>query len=366
MLFREYDFLNQNVKNRFVVAPMTRVSAEEDGQPNDTMKDYYTRFAKGGFGTIVTEGIYPDQSFSQGYSHQPGLATDIHADGWKPIVEAVHEEGTAIIAQLMHAGAQMQANRYSDESIAPSAVQPKGDQLSFYGGSGPFPVPRAMDEHDFREVKESFVHSALRAKEAGFDGVELHGANGYLLDQFLTDYFNLRNDEYGGSAENRVKFVLEVIEEVRAAVGEDYPVGIRISQAKAADGEHKWAGGEEEARTIFEALGNAPLDYVHTTDPDAAASSFGEDTKTLAEAAKLFSGLPVIANGKLTDPVKAAQLLKEGQADLIAIGTGALANPDLPNLIDKGEDLREFDFKEIMLPQANIKDHELNQNIFNG
>ncbi|SDJ36094.1 oxidoreductase [Salimicrobium halophilum] len=366
MLFREYDFLNQTVNNRFVVSPMTRISAEQDGRANDTMKEYYRRFAKGGFGTIITEGIYPDQSYSQGYNNQPGLASDVQADSWKPVVEAVHEEGSAIIAQLMHAGAQSQGNAYTDETIAPSAIQPKGEQLGFYGGSGPFPVPRAMDDHDFVEVKEGFVRSALRAKDAGFDGIELHGANGYLLDQFLTDYFNQREDEYGGSPENRLKFVLEVIEEVRAAVGEEYPVGIRISQAKVSDGEHKWAGGEEEARTIFEALGNAPLDYVHTTDADAAASSFGEDTKTLAEAAKLFSQLPVIANGKLQDPVKAAQLIKEGQTDLVAIGTGALANPDLPNLVDKGEDLREFDFEKILLPEAYVKDHELNQTIFNG
>lgn len=347
------------LNNRYIVAPMTRISAEEDGQANETMQRYYERFAKGGFSAIITEGIYPDDSYSQGYNNQPGLANADHLQAWKPVVEAVHNHDSLIIAQLMHAGGQSQGNAYTNESIAPSAIAPKGEQLAFYGGSGPFQTPKAMNEDDINQVKDAFVQSANRAKEAGFDGVELHGANGYLLDQFLTDYLNHREDQYGGSVENRVRLMIEVINEVRAAVGPDYLIGIRISQTKPSDSEHKWAGGEEEANEIFTALGNTSLDYIHVTNSDATTPAFGEDSLTLTQAAKEFGKLPVIANGKLGEPKKAENLLEKSHADLISLGTSALANPDLPNKIVKGKELKGFDFAKTLLPIAEIKDHEI-------
>ncbi|WLR47963.1 NADH:flavin oxidoreductase [Halobacillus litoralis] len=359
MLFDSYKLDSKKLDNRYVVAPMTRISAEADGRANDRMKKYYQRFAKGGFGAIITEGIYTDQSFSQGYNNQPGLTTDIQADAWKPVVKAVQDEGSIIIAQLMHAGGQSQGNAYTNETIAPSAIAPKGEQLGFYGGSGPFQTPRAMDDQDFDEVKMSFVDSARRAKEAGFDGVEIHGANGYLLDQFITDYLNKREDEYGGSVENRLRFVLEVVDEILAEVGEDFIIGIRISQGKVADQTHKWAGGEKEAKQIFGALGKMGLDYIHVTDGDATAPSFGEGSKTLAGAAKTYGGITVIANGQLQEKERAESLLDSGQADLVSIGTGALANPDLPNKVRDDVELNAFDFERILLPQAEVKDHEL-------
>ncbi|SDO27487.1 NADH:flavin oxidoreductase [Halobacillus aidingensis] len=359
MLFDSYHLDSKQLNNRYVVAPMTRISAEADGRANDRMKKYYQRFAKGGFGAIITEGIYPDTTFSQGYNNQPGIATDIQADAWKPVVNAVHEEGSIIIAQLMHAGGQSQGNAYTDETIAPSAIPPKGEQLGFYGGSGTFQTPRAMDDQDFLEVKKDFVAAARRAKEAGFDGVEIHGANGYLLDQFLTDYLNKREDEYGGTVENRLRFVLEVVDEILAEVGEDFIIGIRISQGKVADQTHKWAGGEKEAEQIFGALGKTGLDYIHVTDGDATAPSFGEGSKTLAGAAKTYGGITVIANGQLQEQERAESLLESGQADLVSIGTGALANPDLPNKVRDKDELNAFDFEKILLPQAEVKDHEL-------
>ena len=363
MLFDSYKLDDKKLDNRYVVAPMTRISAEADGRANDRMKNYYQRFAKGGFSTIISEGVYTDTTFSQGYNNQPGLATDIQADAWKPVIEAVHEEGSLMIAQLMHAGGQSQGNAYTDETIAPSAIAPKGEQLGFYGGSGPFQTPKAMDDQDFLEVKMDFVNSARRAKEAGFDGVEIHGANGYLLDQFLTDYLNKREDEYGGSVENRLRFVLEVVDEVIAEVGEDFIIGIRISQGKVADQAHKWAGGEKEAEEIFGALGKTGLDYIHVTDGDASAPSFGEGTKTLTAAAKTYSGITVIANGQLQDQEKAENLLDSAQADLIAVGTGALANPDLPHKVRDGVELDGFDFEKTLLPQAEVKDHELKYDV---
>ncbi|ASN06296.1 oxidoreductase [Virgibacillus necropolis] len=358
-LFSTLEIKNKTLKNRYVVAPMTRISAEKDGRANETMKRYYERFAKGGFSAVITEGIYPDESYSPGYYNQPGLANDDHVEAWKPIVETVQNHGSLIIAQLMHAGGQSQGNAHTDETIAPSAIAPKGEQLGFYGGSGPFQTPKAMTKDDINQAKDAFVQSAIRAKDAGFDGIELHGANGYLLDQFLTDYLNHREDQYGGSLENRIRLMLEVINEVRAAVGPDYMIGIRISQIKVSDSEHKWTDGEKDAESIFTALGKTSLDYIHVTDGDATAPAFGEGTRTLAQAAKDFGKLPVIANGKLGEPVKAEKLLADGHADLISLGTSALANPDLPNKVAEEKELTKFDFANTLLPQAEIKDHEV-------
>ncbi|GGF25627.1 NADH:flavin oxidoreductase [Halobacillus andaensis] len=362
-LYSTFNFKDKTIDNRFVVAPMTRISAEDDGRANVTMKKYYERYAKGGFSTVISEGIYPDDKNSQGYYNQPGLANGSHTESWKPVVDAVQDNGALFIAQIMHAGGQSQGNPYTNETIAPSAVAPKGEQLEFYGGEGSFPQPRAMTEEDINQTKEAFVQSCLRAKEAGFDGVELHGANGYLLDQFLTDYLNQRDDQYGGSVDNRLRLIVELIEDVREVVGNEYIVGIRISQAKVADGEHKWAGGEKEAEQIFTKLGVTSLDYIHVTDADGAQPSFGEETRTLAQAAKEFSHLPVIANGQLGDPEKAETVLNNNEADLISIGTGALANPDLPHKVKKGIKLEEFDFQNTLLPKAYVKEHELEKEL---
>ncbi|PTL39079.1 NADH:flavin oxidoreductase [Alkalicoccus saliphilus] len=363
VLFTPSQIKNKTLANRFVVAPMTRISAERDGQANETMQHYYERYAKCGYSAVISEGIYLDESYSQGYNNQPGLANDAHTEAWKPVVRAVQDNGSLMIAQLMHAGGQSQGNIYTGETIAPSSAAPKGEQLSFYGGSGPFQTPKAAEMEDLQQIKAAFVQSALRAKEAGFDGVELHGANGYLLDQFLTDYLNDRKDAYGGSIENRLRLILEIIEEVREVVGESYIIGIRMSQIKVTDSEHKWAGGEKDAKIIFSALGNTSLNYVHVTDGDGSAPAFGENSRTLADAAKTYGKLQVIANGGLGTPEKAAAVIENNEADFVSLGTSALANPDLPNRVEKEKHLQEFDFENTLLPQAEIKEHELNQTI---
>ncbi|MDM5315167.1 NADH:flavin oxidoreductase [Fictibacillus sp. b24] len=352
------------LKNRYVVAPMTRVSADEDGKANEKMAHYYKRFANGGFAMVISEGIYTDTLHSQGYFNQPGLATEEHVEAWKPVVRAVKENGARMIAQLMHAGGQNQGNAYTETSIAPSAIAPKGEQLGFYHGSGPFKTPKAMDEKDVQNVIQSFASAALNAKRAGFDGVEIHGANGYLLDEFLTDYLNKRTDEYGPTLEKALTLFIKIIEAVREATGPDFLVGIRISQGKVSDQLYKWPNRENDAELIFSTLGNTQLDYIHVTDKDGTAPSFGEGTKSLAEAAKMYSNdKPVIANGYLHEFEKAEKLVNDQHANLISIGTGALANPDLPLLIEKDEALRPFQPQEILMPIADIKEAELHQEI---
>ncbi|MFI7741644.1 oxidoreductase [Kocuria rhizosphaericola] len=346
------------LENRVALAPMTRISATEDGLVTEKMVSYYEAFARGGFGLLVTEGIYPDTAHSQGYLHQPGIATDEQARSWAAVVEAVHGGGAKIFAQLMHAGSQSQGSRFAEATVGPSAVAPKGEQLGFYRGEGPYRVPEEITAEQMEEVRRSFVAAALRAEEAGFDGVEIHGANGYLLDQFLTDYLNRRTDEYGGSPENRVRFAAEICRAVREAVGPDTAVGIRISQAKVSDHDHRWAGGAEEAEVIFSTLAATGIDFLHTTEYKAYAPAFGEDGEPLAALAKRYSGLPVIANGHLDDPETAVSLLADGAADVVALGKAALANRNWPHRVRDGLPLADLD-ASLFAPVADVKDWEL-------
>ncbi|MFJ6077132.1 NADH:flavin oxidoreductase [Pseudarthrobacter sp. NPDC092419] len=346
------------LENRVALSPMTRVSATEDGHATEKMAAYYEAYARGGFSLLVTEGIYPDTAYSQGYLFQPGIATEEQAQSWTKVVDRVHAAGARIFAQLMHAGAQAQGNRFVDSSVGPSAVAPKGEQLAFYRGEGPYPVPAEITREQMDKVREGFVRAALHAKEAGFDGVEIHGANGYLIDQFLTHYLNQRTDEYGGSTENRVRFAAEISRAVREAVGPDMTVGIRISQAKVSDNDHRWSGGIEEAKVIFSTLGATGIDFIHTTEYRASAPAFGDSGPSLAALAKQYAGVPVIANGNLDDPEAAAALLRDGTADVVALGKAALANRNWPHRVRNGLPFDELN-PGIFAPVADVKDWEL-------
>ncbi|WP_202081488.1 NADH:flavin oxidoreductase [Caldalkalibacillus salinus] len=360
------------VGNRIGVAPMTRTSATETGVVTDQMVSYYHKFAKGGFGFIITEGTYTDDKYSQGYPDQPGIINQEQAQAWQKVTEAVHQDGSKIIMQLMHAGALSQGNRFTKETLAPSVVQPKGEQLGFYGGEGSFPTPKEATKEDIKHIIEGFVNAAQRAKEVGFDGVEIHGANGYILDQFLTDYTNQRTDEYGGAVENRVRLAVEVSEAVRDAVGDDFVVGIRISQGKVNDYHHKWADKEKEADIIFTQLGQTGLDYIHVTEyeawqpafpkgegTEATDAAFGDGGPTLAALAKKYSQRPVMANGSLHEPDKAQAIVEQGDADLVTIGRGALANGDWANKVKNDQGLEEFKPEKVLAPNAKIKGFEV-------
>jgi 2,4-dienoyl-CoA reductase-like NADH-dependent reductase (Old Yellow Enzyme family) len=358
-LFSEVTLGTIGLDNRAGVAPMTRTSATQEGLATDQMVSYYEKFARGGFGLVITEGIYPDDKYSQGYLDQPGIINDEQVQAWKKVVDAVHQAGSKIFAQLMHAGALSQGNRFVKETIGPSAVEPKGEQLGIYGGNGSFPTPKEATKQDITDVINGFVAAAKRAKEAGFDGVEIHGANGYILDQFMTDYTNQRTDEYGGSIENRVRLSIEVVKAVREAVRADFTVGIRISQGKVNDHTHKWAGKEQDAKIIFGQLDRSGVDFIHVTEYQAWQPAFSDGKgASLAKLAKKFGNVPVIANGNLQDPDKAKAILEKGEADVVTIGRGALANGDWVNKVKKGEQLDAFVPEKILSPDAKIKTFE--------
>ncbi|NRA21448.1 MAG: NADH:flavin oxidoreductase [Oceanospirillaceae bacterium] len=353
ILFKPSKIANTVINNRLAVAPMTRVSAEPDGKVGPLMKGYYENYAIGGFGLIITEGLYTDQLHSQAYLNQPGIATPAQADSWKPIIAAVHHQGAVLIAQLMHAGALSQYNHFSKPSIAPSAVQPKGEQMPAYHGEGAYKLPQAMTEQNIEEAVQGFVDAALRAKKAGFAGVEIHGANGYLLDQFLTEYTNQREDSYGGSLDNRLRIYQQILTAVRESVGESFIVGVRFSQKKVNDSQYVWAGGEEAAKSTFAMIKECGADYIHTTEPLLNNAAFGEG-ESLASLAKKYSGLPIIANGGVSDPQLATDVLESGQADFVALGTIALSNQDWPNLVKNSSIIKGFNFS-MLSPLADLE-----------
>ncbi len=342
-----------DLPNRSVVAPMTRISADENGVPTAQMAEHYAAFARGGFGLMITEGTHPDTKQSQGYRDQPGIATPEQVEGWRRVTEAVHAEGGRILLQIMHAGALVQDNRYTEETVAPSAVQPAGEMAGRYYGDGPFRMPREMTPAEIEEVIASFGIAAANAMDAGFDGVEIHGANGYLPVQFLTPGTNARTDEYGGSLENRLRFHREIMRAVVAGVAGRGIAGMRLSQSRSNDFTYKWEGGVDDARTIFTAMAEDGADFLHISTHTGFGEEFGSG-HSLAGLAKKFTDIPVIACGKLEDPTKAEQMLDEGEADLIAIARGAIGDPSWPKKLSRGEAPMPFD-PEMISPFATLE-----------
>ena len=354
-----FDIRGNVLKNRLTVAPMTRVSATEDGLATNTMRRYYARFAAGGFGLVIAEGLYTDLSHSQGYRNQPGMAEDKQAATWQAITDDAHAHNTRMFAQLMHAGALSQENRFRSWNVAPSPIRPKGEQMAFYYGTGAYPMPVALDEAGIAEVIEGFVAAATRAVHiAGFDGIEIHAANGYLLDQFLTAETNDRVDAWGGTVASRLALPVAVLRAVKAALGDAIPVGIRISQAKVNDYLSKWPGKQSDAQAIFGALADAGADFIHITEFEAWRPAFDGSTESLVKLAHQYApGVPIIANGSLGDAARANDALADG-ADIVAVGRTALANPDLPTLFESGVAPRPFD-PAILGPIADVKDSEI-------
>ncbi len=332
---------------------MTRVSAGVEGVPTPRMRPYYGDFARGGFGVVITEGTYTDTDASQGYEGQPGMVNDLQQDAWRVIADEVRLEGSVIIMQLMHAGAL--AQRAFGRTIAPTALRPRGEMMPDYGGHGPYPLPTEMTLDDLAAVRQGFVNAAKRASNAGFDGVEIHAANGYLLDQFNTWYTNLRVDEYGGSPDARIRYAAEIVSAVRAATPTEFIVGVRVSEAKVNDFDYRWPGGTDEATTIFSALARAGASYIHIAGEgrgfkDALAA--GEEP--FSSLARRVTGLPIIANGGLDDIDTADAVIAGDHADLVAIGRAALANPDWPRKVADGRPIASFE-KEMISPIASIE-----------
>jgi 2,4-dienoyl-CoA reductase-like NADH-dependent reductase (Old Yellow Enzyme family) len=336
MLFSPLSLGELELPNRLVMAPLTRVRAGKEGVPGPLVVEHYRQRAS--LGLIVSEGTYPTPA-GRSYPGQPGIVTPEQIAGWKKVTDAVHAEGGRMFAQIMHGG------RVSHEDItgghrvvAPSAIAVEGETRT-YTGKQAYPVPHELSTDELPVVIQEIVTASRNAIEAGFDGVELHSANGYLLHEFLAPNTNVRTDSYGGSPENRARFVIETVNAVVEALGANR-VGIRISP------EHHVQGIEEndaaDVRATYEVLVNsiAPLNLAYLSilhhDPS------GELVQDLRAH---FNGTFLVNTGfgLVTTREEAAALVADGHADAVVVGRPAIANPDLARRWRDGLPLNEPD-----------------------
>ncbi|WP_028644496.1 alkene reductase [Nocardioides sp. URHA0020] len=318
--------------NRIVMAPLTR-NRSKGTVPGDLAVEYYAQRASAGL--IITEGSQPSAR-GQGYLDTPGFHSPEQLAGWRRVADAVHANGGRIVAQLMHAGRVAHPdNTGGQEIIAPSAIAAPGEIVT-PNGQQAYPTPRAIETDEIPAVIEEFVSAARNAVEAGLDGVEVHGANGYLIHQFLAPGSNERTDEYGGSPANRARFAIEVIRAVADAIGADR-VGVRLSPA------HNIQGATEEDPDDVEATYAAVIDEIAPLGL-AYLSVLAQPRLDLVQRMRKDFGGVLIANdgfGVVTTAAMAQALLDEDVADAVAIGRLFLANPDLPKRWETGAELNE-------------------------
>jgi N-ethylmaleimide reductase len=330
------------LQNRVVMSPLTR-SRAIGNVPNDLMVEYYVQRAT--VGLIITEGTAPSPN-GLGYARIPGIYSAEQVAGWKKVTDAVHAKGAKIFNQFMHTGrvghpANLPAGA---KVVGPSAVAAAGDMWTDTDGMQPMPTPEVID---VKATIEEHVQSARNAIAAGFDGVELHGANGYLIEQFIRPNSNQRTDAYGGGVENRARFMLEVVEAVSAAIGKDR-VGIRLSPYGVFNDMPGYPEMEADYIYLAEKLNETGLLYIHLVDHSPMGAPEVPDS-IRAAIRKAFKGAIILSGGYFTAE-RAEADLAAGKADLIAFGRAALANPDLVERLKTGAPLNEPDMATFYTP----------------
>lgn len=346
-LFESYDLGGITLQNRAVMSPMTRNRSTSDNVPiSDLMATYYGQRASAGL--IITEGTSPSPN-GVGYPRIPAIYNEEQTNAWKPITKAVHEKGGRIFIQLMHTGRVGHPLNMpvGTEVLGPSAKSPAGTEMyTDKQGPQPIPVPKEMTQEDINHAIEEYVNAAKNAIEAGFDGVELHGANGYLIEQFINAGANERTDDYGGSYENRARFALEVAEATVAAIGKE-KVGIRFSPFGAFNDCMPF-GGEQEAYTFLaQKMKEIGLVYIHLVDHSAMGAP--EVPRSLKEAIRdAFGGTIIVSGGY--DFERANKDLEDGLGHLVAFGRPFLANPDLLERFKQGAELNQPNFDTFYTP----------------
>ncbi|MGL4603652.1 MAG: alkene reductase [Iodobacter sp.] len=330
-----------DLKNRMVMAPMTRCRTTQPGNiPNALMAGYYAQRASAGLMITEATQISPQ---GQGYSFTPGIYSEEQIAGWRLVTNAVHAAGGKIYLQLWHVGRMSHESFHNgDAPVAPSALSPQA-QVWVAGADGKgemldCPVPRALEVPEIQQIILDFRQGAINAMVAGFDGVEIHGANGYLIDQFLRSTSNIRQDSYGGCIENRIRFLIEVTGAIAGAIGAQH-VGVRLAPYITARG----MSCPEIIPAILQAaqrLNAVGIRYLHLSEAD------WDDAPQVPEFFRhqlkdVFTGLIMVAGGY--DPVKANAILHSGLADLVAFGRPFIANPDFPRRVAQGLTLAHFD-----------------------
>jgi len=325
--------------NRIFMAPLTRSRAQNDGTPSELAATYYAQRASAGL--IITEATSVSSSAGGAYLNTPGMYTDRHQDGWRQIADAVHAAGGRMFLQLWHVGRMGHPDISGVESVAPSAI--RADMTTHTpSGKQPLPVPRALDTAEIAGIVGDFRRAARRAVDAGMVGVEIHGANGYLLHQFASDVVNQRTDIYGGSAVNRARLTAEVIEAVVDEIGADR-VGLRLSPGNAA-GDMREIDEVSVYQELLERIEPLGLAYLHLLiDPDSA---------TFAALRSRWHGLLVLNTGREieTDFCRLEALTDWGVIGAAAVGRSFLANPDLIQRLIAGAELNEPDVSTFYAP----------------
>lgn len=329
ILFQPLQLGELTLPNRIIMAPLTRQRAGSVRVPNDLMCEYYVQRASAGL--ILTEATSVEP-MGVGYKDTPGIWSEAQVEGWKKVTNAVHAAGGRIFLQLWHVG------RISDPlfldgatPVAPSAVTPKG-HVSLVRPEKPYVTPRALETREVKAIVQTFKKGAQNAKAAGFDGVELHAANGYLIDQFLQTGTNQRTDEYGGKVENRARLLLEIVDELVAVWGAGR-VGVHLAPASDSH-DISDANPKETFGYVAKELGRRKIAFIFTRE--------GQREGYLTPHIKKEFGGVVIANQGL-DPGAAASLIQAGQADAAAWGKYFISNPDLPARIKNDRPLTPFD-----------------------
>jgi len=330
-LLSSYTLGDLTLPNRVLMGPMTRNRAPGT-VPTEMMATYYEQRASAGL--IISEATQVTP-LGQGYPATPGIHSDEQIAAWKKITDTVHEAGGRIFLQLWHVGRISHSSFHDgNRPVAPSPLTPEGETMTATGDMAPFEEPRALATGELPEIIEQFRHGAVCAKKAGFDGVEVHGANGYLLDQFLQSSTNHRSDRYGGSIENRARLLLEVTDAVIDVWGADR-VGVRLSPGGSFNSMHD-DDPHETWTYAAEQLAARDVVYLHTIE---AALDDGTQASSLVRNA--FGGTHIVCGGY--DRASGEEALQEGRADLMAYARYFLANPDLPRRFAEGAPLNAWD-----------------------
>ncbi|TGM37377.1 alkene reductase [Leptospira biflexa] len=343
-LYQKTKLGNLELKNRVVMAPMTR-SRSINNIPGDLVATYYEQRSEAGL--IITEGTSPSPN-GLGYARIPGIFSKEQTAGWKKVTEKVHNKGSKIFVQLMHTGRighELNLPK-SAKVMGPSAIMAKGKMWTDSDGMLDHPTPLEMSKEEILSTIEEFVDASKNAIAAGFDGVELHAANGYLLEQFLHPSANQRTDEYGGSIENRIRFILEVAKAVSEAIGKE-KTGIRLSPYGAFNDLFPFPETHDEYSLLAEKLNQIGLVYIHLVDHSSMGAPIVEP-KTVSAIRNNFKGTLILSGGY--DAIRAEKDLTSGNADLVAFGKPFLANPDLVTKFQKNSPLANFDETTLYTP----------------
>ena len=334
-LFSKYNLASLELKNRIVMAPMTR-SRALGNVPNELIAEYYKQ--RSGAGLIITEGTSPSPN-GLGYSRIPGIFSKPQVEGWKKVTSGVHESGGKIFVQLMHTGRiGHQLNLPAGAKVvAPSAVKPAGQMWTDSQMLQDFPVPHALTISEIADTKAEYVNAVKNAMEAGFDGIELHGANGYLLEQFLSPVSNIRTDDYGGSIENRCRLVLEVVKLVSDAIGAN-KIGIRVSPYGVASDMKPYPEIDATYDYLSKQLDKIGIAYIHVVDHSSMGAPIVplEIKKTIRNN---FKNTIILAGGYNKE--KAEADLQSEFANLVAFGKPFINNPDLVNRLQNNYPLSQ-------------------------